>query len=309
LVEVSRKAGRASPGVDVRKLVRVARFELAEALRSRLITVVVALYGAGAALGAYIFSRALEAAESAVREQMLGTMSAHLVPGDVVRQQALPRVIAFLVDDESLRQELVAIEPLAIFYGFMALECVAPLLLMTSAGVHARDIASGATRFVLTRCDRLAWSLGKLVGHTTLLAAGLLVGALATAMVAYLRTGIDLQSFFWLLRAAVRAWVYGLAYLGIFSAIALGVRVPSRARALSVAALFALWVGHSICGSSYWTARVPPLALAVWLFPAEYQQRLWSPSWLASLPAMLALFGIAGAAFGAGYALFRRSDA
>jgi hypothetical protein len=111
------------------------------------------------------------------------------------------------------------------------------------------------------------------------------------------------------LRAAFRAWAYGLAYLGIFSAIALVVRVPSRARALSVAALFALWVGHSISGSSYWTARVPPLALVVWLFPAEYQQRLWSPSWSSSLSAALALFAIGGAAFGAGYAFFRRSDA
>jgi hypothetical protein len=162
---------------------------------------------------------------------------------------------------------------------------------------------------VLTRCDRFAWSLGKLLGHATLLAVGLLVGALATAVVAHYRTGIDPGSLFWLLRAAFRAWVYGLAYLGIFSAISLAARVPSRARALSVAALFGLWVGHSICDSSYWTARLPPLALGVWLFPAEYEQRLWSPSWLSSLPAMVALLVIAGATFAAGFALFRRSDA
>jgi ABC-2 family transporter protein len=296
-------------GVSVRKLGVVARFELAEALRSRLITVVLALYGAGAALGAYVFSRALEAAEAAVRDQLLGSFGAQLVPEDLVRQQALPRVIRFLVQDEALQRELVAVEPLAIFYGFMALTCVAPLILMTSGGLHAQDIASGATRFVLTRCDRLAWCLGKLLGHATLLAVGLLVGALATAVVAALRTSIDAASVFWLLRAAFRAWVYGLTYLGIFSAISLAARVPSRARALSVAALFALWVGHSICGSSYWTTRVPALAFGVWLFPAEYELALWSPRWLASLPAMLALFSIAAATFAAGYALFRRSDA
>jgi ABC-type transport system involved in multi-copper enzyme maturation permease subunit len=296
-------------GLDAGKIGKVARFELAEALRSRLITIVLILYGAGAALGAYVFSRALAAAESTVREQMLGTFGSHMVPDDLVRQQALPRVIAFLVDDQALRQELVAIEPLAIFYGFMALECVAPLLLMTSAGLYAHDIASGATRFVLTRSGRLEWSLGKLLGHATLLAIGLLVGALATAGVALYQGGIDPLSLFWLLRAAFRAWVYGLAYLGIFSAISLAVRVPSRARALSVAALFALWAGHSICGSSYWTSRLPPLGLAVWLFPAQYEHRLWSPSWLASLPAQLALLAIAGVTFAAGFSLFRRSDA
>jgi hypothetical protein len=295
-------------GVDFRKVAKVARFELAEALRSRLITIVLALYGAGAALGAYLFARALAASESAVREQMLG-MSAHLVPDDVVRRQALPKVIAFFVEDEALRQELVAVEPLAIFYGFMALSCVAPLLVMTSAGLYAYDLASGATRFVLTRCDRLAWSLGKLLGHAALLALGVLVGALATAVVAQLAAGIDAFSILWLLRAAFRAWVYGLSYLGIFSAISLASRVPSRARALSVMVLFALWVGHSICASSYWTARVPPLALAVWLFPAEYQHRVWSPSWLESLPALLALPSLGALAFAAGFALFRRLDA
>jgi ABC-type transport system involved in multi-copper enzyme maturation permease subunit len=298
-----------SLGVDVRKVRIVARFELAEALRSRLITIVLGLYGAGAALGAYIFSRALEAAEAAVRESMFGTLSAHAIPDDLVRQQALPRVIAFFVKDEALQRELAAVEPLAIFYGFMALTCVAPLLLMTSGGLHSGDLASGAARFVLTRCDRLAWSLGKLLGHATLLAVGLLVGVLATALVAGLRTGIDAGSVFWLLRAAFRAWVYGLAYLGIFSAISLSVRMPSRARALSLAALFALWVGHSICESSYWTSRIPALALGAWLFPARYELALWSPSWLSSLPAMLALTSIAAAAFAAGYGLFRRSDA
>jgi hypothetical protein len=307
--ELTRPGTLLSPGVDLRKLSVVARFELAEALRSRLVSVVLALYGAGAALGAYVFSRALEAAEAAAREQMLGTFGAQVIPDDLVRQQALPRVIRFFVADEALQQELIAVEPLAIFYGFMALSCVAPLLLMTSGGLHAQDVASGATRFVLTRCDRFVWSLGKLLGHATLLALGLVVGAFATAAVAELRTGIDAGSVFWLLRAAFRAWIYGLAYLGIFSAISLAVRVPSRARALSVAALFALWVGHSICGSSYWTARLPPLALGVWFFPAEYELALWSPSWLASVPAMAALLGIAGVSFTAGFALFRRSDA
>lgn len=298
-----------SLGVDTRKLGIVARFELAEALRSRLITIVLGLYGAGAALGAYVFSRALEAAEAAVRESMFGSLSEPFIPDDLVRQQALPRVIAFFVEDEALQRELLTVEPLAIFYGFMALECVAPLLLMTSGGLHSGDIASGAARFVLTRCGRLDWSLGKLLGHVILLALGLLVGVLATALVALVRTGIDLGSVLWLLRAASRAWVYGLAYLGIFSAISLSVRVPSRARALSLAALFALWVGHSICESSYWTARVPALSFGAWLFPARYELALWSPSWLSSLPAMLALLLIAATAFVVGYAVFRRSDA
>lgn len=296
-------------GLDGRKLVRVARFELAEAGRSRLIGVVFALYGAGAALGAYVFSKTLEAAEGAVREQMLGTLSAHAIPEDIVRQQALPRVISFLVDDEALARELSGIDPLALFYGFMALNLVAPLVLMTSGGLHAGDIASGAARFVLTRCDRLSWAFGKWLGHAALLGVGLLLGALATALVAGLRSGIDAGSLFWLLQASARAWFYGVSYLGLFSCVALGVRVPARARTLSILLLFALWIGHSLCEGGYFTERLPPLRYLVWLFPAQYQLALWSPRASSWSLAMLALLGIGIGALALGHALFRRADA
>lgn len=305
----SRPGAAVSLGPDRRKLVRVARFELAEALRSRLIGAVFALYGAGAALGAYVFSKTLDAAEAAVREQMSGTLSAHSIPDDLVREQALPRVISFLVADDALARELSSVEPLALFYGFMALNLVAPLVLMTSGGLHAGDIASGATRFVLTRCDRLTWALGKWLGHAVLLGVGLSVGALATALVAAVRGGIDAGSLLWLLRASFRAWVYGLAYLGLFSWVALAVRVPSRARTLSIALLFALWIGHALCSGGYVAERVPALRYLVWLFPAHHELGLWSPSWLSSLPAMLALLALGLGALGLGHALFRRADA
>ena len=114
------------------------------------------------------------AAERAVRDNLPTALGAHDVPEDLVRRQALPRVISGLVDDPALREELIRIDPLALFYGFMALQLVALLVLFTSGGVHASDLARGTTRFVLTRCDRLSWALGKLLGHAALLAAGLL---------------------------------------------------------------------------------------------------------------------------------------
>jgi hypothetical protein len=256
-----------------------------------------------------VFSKTLEAAEEAVRQQMLGTLSAHAVPDDIVRQQALPRVISFLVDDEALARELSGVDPLALFYGFMALNLVAPLVLMTSGGLHSGDIASGAARFVLTRCDRLSWALGKWLGHAVLLGVGLSLGALATALVAGLRGGIDAGSMLWLLRASFRAWIYGLSYLGLFSCVALSVRVPAQARTLSIVLLFALWIGHSICQGGYFTERLPPLRYLVWFFPAHYELALWSPNWLSSLPAMLALLGIGLGAFALGHAVFRGADA
>jgi len=295
--------------IDVRKLALVARFELNEALRSRLVVVVLALYGAGAALGTYLFARSLAAAEGAVRDSLSGTLSAHSVPDDLVRQHALPRVIEFFVEDPALQKELLDVEPLAIFYGFMALNLVAPLVLLTSGSAHANELATGTTRFVLTRVDRLSWALGKLVGHAALLLVGLLVGALATGVVAWSGAGIDAASAVWLGRASLRAWVYGVAYLGLFSLVALVVRSPSRARSSSVALLFLLWLGRVLCSSPLITARVPLLAHLVWVFPAQYELALWSPRWLESLGAIGALLAIGAASFALGYASFRRGDA
>lgn len=295
--------------LDARRVALVARFELAEALRSRSIVMVLMLYGAGAGLGAYVFSRALGAAEAAVRDSLLGNMGAHAVPDDVVRRHALPRVISFLVRDEALRAELLEVEPLALFYGFMALTLVPPLVLMTSGNTHASDLASGATRFVLTRCDRLSWGLGKLLGQAALLLVGLLVGAGATGLVALSSGGIDVASVLWLARAALRAWVYGLAYLGIFSCISLVVRRPSRARAASVAALFASWIGHAACQSSELTERVPALWYLAWAFPGQYEAWLWAPRAVQSLSATLALLAIGALAFAIGHAAFRRANA
>jgi ABC-type transport system involved in multi-copper enzyme maturation permease subunit len=295
--------------IDPRKLALVARFELAEALRSRLVVSVLALYGAGAALGAYLFAGSLAAAERAVRDSLMGTLSAHDVPDDLVRQHALPRLIEFFVDDPALQKELLDVEPLAIFYGFIALNLVAPIVLVTSGSAHANEIASGGARFVLTRVDRLSWALGKLAGHAALLLVGLFVGALATGVVAWLGAGIDVASGLWLVRASLRAWVYGVAYLGLFSFVALLVRSPSRTRSFSVMLLFFLWVGHSLCGASLVTAQVPWLGHLVWLFPAQYELALWSPRWLESLAAVGALLAIGAGAFALGYAGFRRGDA
>lgn len=291
------------------KLGLVARFELAEALRSRLVIVILVLYGAGAALGAYLFSKALGAAERAVRDNLPTALGAHDAPEDLVRRQALPRVISGLIDDPALREELVQIEPLALFYGFMALQLVALLVLFTSGGAHAADVARGTTRFVLTRCDRLSWALGKLLGHAALLAGGLLAGAAVTLIVGFAQGRFDATSALWLLRAALRAWTYGLAYLGLFAGIALVVRAPAPARVFSVLLLFGLWVVHGLVHSEWLARIVPGVGHAGWLFPAEYKLLLWSPSWLVSSFASAGLIAIGAAGFALGHLSFRRSDA
>lgn len=295
--------------MDIRKLSLVARFELAEALRSRLVPFVLALYGAGAALGAYGFSKALQAAEDAIRASMPGSLGAHDIPDDLVRRQAVPRVLSAFVRDPALREELSRIDPLAVFYGFMALWLVAVLVLVTSGGAHASDRARGVTRFVLTRCDRLSWALGKLAGHAVLLALGLSAGAAVTLAVGLGQGHFDGTSAMWLARAALRAWFYGLAWLGMFSGLALVVKTPAAARGFSVLLWFALALAHGLAESEWLTGAVPQLRHLVWLLPAQYKPLLWSPGWLESSAACLALSAIAAGGFALGHGVFRRGDA
>lgn len=298
-----------SPWLETRKLGIVARFELAEALRSRLIVVVLSLYGAGAALGSLLFIRALEAAERAVRGALEAQLNAHAVPPEDVQRQALSQVLSLLIDDEALLADLATADPLALFYGFMALQLVAPFVLLTSAGTHATDVSRGTTRFLLTRCERLTWALGKTLAHAALLALGLSLSALSAAAVGLWQGHLGVASVAWLARAAARALFYGVAFLGIFGGVALAVPSPARARSASVLVLLGCWLGHTLSQAGWMARLVPGVQWLGWVFPGQYQELLWSPSWLVSGAAALALCGLGALAFAGGQLHFRGADA
>ena len=113
----------------------------------------------------------------------------------------------------------------------------------------------------------------------------------------------------WLARAAARALVYGLAYLGIFGGVALAVPSPGPARAASVLVLMGCWLGHSLSQAGWLNALVPGIRTLGWLFPGQYQELLWSPSWLISGAAALALLALGAVGFAGGHQRFRGADA
>ncbi len=297
--------------LDLQKLVAVARFELLEALHSRLLVVVLTLYGAGAAISSLVFLKIMEAAEEAARHAlaMSSGMAEAQLPQDLVRAHALP-VAASLIADPALRQEILRMPPLSIFYGYMALLLVALLVLATSAGTMASDVSSGACRFVLFRCDRLTWALGKLLGQEVVLAAGLGCGAVMAGIVGTWQGGsFEPTAWLWLLRTSFRAWVYGSAYLGIFSGLSLVAWSAMNARALAMFTLIGFAIVHTILGSDLANARLPGLRHLNLLLPAEHRDALWSPDWARYLTGVGALLCIGALGFGAGYGVFRRRDA
>jgi hypothetical protein len=256
-------------------------------------------------VAAYALGSALDAAERALRESTLSQGMAGDLPDAAVRR-VMPSVLDWAIDDRALASELAGVDPLAVAYGLLSTSFVALLVLLTSGTTHARDLASGATRFVLTRCDRWSWSLGKLVGHAALLAVGLVSGALVTAVVGGLSGHLSPSGLVWLARASFRTWVYGLAYLGIFSGVAIAARRPSRARLISVAVLFCSWLGHALAQAA---PEGAPARYLVWIFPGHYPLLLWSPRWVVSVGATAALLAMGAVAFFAGQRSLARGDA
>jgi ABC-type transport system involved in multi-copper enzyme maturation permease subunit len=297
--------------LDVRKLWVVARFELFEAVRSRLFITAMALYGGSATIGSYVFIKTVSAAETAARHALannLGIPESSISPS-LIREKALP-MFASLIEDESIRQEVLRMPPLSIFYGYMALNIVAQLVLIVSSGSIAQDVSSGAARYTLFRCDRLTWAIGKLLGQEAVLAIGLLTGALLAGIVGtYLDSGFELSTWFWLLRVSFRAWIYANAYLGLFIGVSLVSGSPMKAR---TSALF-IWAGLGILRRIVTLESIQgPIAnvrYLAYLFPATHQQSLWSPSLIVYLPSALALLAIGGAGFALGHSIFQRRDA
>jgi ABC-type transport system involved in multi-copper enzyme maturation permease subunit len=297
--------------LDLKKIGIVARFELLEALRSRLALFVVGVYAAGAALGAWAFAGALRAAELTARSALAESMGvpADSLPADLVRQKAIPS-IARGIEDERIREVLLTMDPLGIFYGFMALNLVAVFVLLMSSAAHAGDLESGAARFALFRVDRASWALGKTLGQAALLAAGLLVGALVSGLVGLrLDSAFSLSTFLSLHRASLSAWLYGLAYLGLFGGLSMNARTPLRARGLSFVLLVALALGHALVSSEAVQARAPALAHARWLFPAEYKSGLWFTDLGSFAVSVVGLLGLGALGLWLGIRGFERRDA
>lgn len=292
-----------------RQLYTVAGFELKEALRSKLVLFVLLLYGLSAAVGSWVFLKALDAAEVAARNALEKTLQvpAQSVPADLVRKKALPGIIASVTRDEELKRTLLDMDPLSIFYGFMALNLVALLVLVTSGGALAADLGRGSARFVLIRCDRLTWLLGKWLGHAGLLAVGLFAGAVAASFVATVqRQGFELASFLWLLRTSAWAFLYGLPFLCLFSSIQILTRSALAARALGLFALLVLSVLHAVTQSSVFGGTLEPLGF---LFMAQYKPLLWSPRPVTFVLCALGLLLLGALWLSLGYLLFRRRDA
>jgi ABC-type transport system involved in multi-copper enzyme maturation permease subunit len=286
----------------------VAAFDLRESLSSRKAIVLIALYTLGSLGGSLLFVRAL----TAIRERLEEELGQQVALADVMAGEGMARIAGALAGDAEVARAIVAIPPMALFYGWLAMTFVPLLVLFTSADAVAGDVASGAVRFSLFRTDRVSWAAGKLIGQTCLLAVGVLAGALACWLVGLV--GLDgmppLDTALWLLRISGRTIVYGFAYLGIVLCASQLATTPIRAGGLALGLMFVAWFGGNLLQAEPIAARAPALFEALSkLFPNGHHLELWHPGLLESAGAIVGLVVIGLAYSALGFLRFSRRDA
>lgn len=296
--------------ISPQKVWAVSKYEFDESIASRLLLFVLILYVGGSALACGLFLKGFEQAELHVRETLASELGVSIdeIPGDLVRERAVPALLK-LVGDAELQSVLSQMPLFSIFYTLVAMSSVALLVLSTSSGAHASDLASGSVRFALPRCDRPSWVVGKFAGQALVLLLGLLAGGAAAGAVGlWLDPHFSPLTWPWLLRGSLAAWTMGLAYLGLFSAVSLLAKTVMKARMYALFALMGSSVAHTIVDSGAASRALPGIELLRWVFPAQYKQGLWMNSGALAL-SVGALLLMSGLALFLGTVLFERRDA
>jgi ABC-type transport system involved in multi-copper enzyme maturation permease subunit len=201
---------------------------------------------------------------------------------------------------------------MALFYGWLAMNFVPLLVLFTSADAISGDVSSGAVRFSLFRTDRISWAVGKLIGQTSLMAVGVLVGALVcwlTGLIWLDQMPVG-ETALWLLRISGRSIVYSFAYLGMVMCASQLARTGARSGGLALLIMFLASVIGTVVQAEPIERQAPELFRGLSkLFPNGHHLALWHPGFFESFSAMLGLVLIGLAWFGLGFWRFSTRDA
>jgi ABC-type transport system involved in multi-copper enzyme maturation permease subunit len=313
MVETFTASSAAGTGTFLRDTALVARFELAEAVRSKLLIVMVLLFMGGGALGAWMFTSAVKAAEEGVAP-MFGLKKAK--PGETLQKMRETKgyrgMVYMLVQDEKKADYFAAKPPLVIFFGWAAFWFTPWLVVFTSAETIASEVASRAIRFSLLRTRRLAYAIGKAIGQLAIVIGVTAVSGVVFFLVAAIRlsgfegtaTALGMLSFW------PRVVLYNLPMLAWAMFASMATASANLARILSLGGAVALLIvsiiaevlahGQGVAavvgkGIGY---LVPFGHWAGFMYPPGGQ--LWSN--------VLVCLALTALYFGAGFAILRKRD-
>ena len=295
-----------------RAIQTVAVNELADALRSRRILVMILLYLAGSVTATLFFLHFLHGIETQLVDSL--GLSATAKTGGVTatlwKSNQFRQMLTHLIGDRELAETLLAIPPLALFYAWLSFTFSPVLVMLTSATRISEEISSGSIRYLGFRCQRLHWVAGKFAGQ----ALQLMLALLLSGTGAWLAGLFRMQSFEpaatagAMLVFSLKAWLYALAFLGLATGISQLCGAPNLALSLGFVAMVVISILAAT--SSHFAGdgvrRLWDVVNA--LTPQAHRLDLWHTHWGRVVPAAIFLVTLSLAYLLAGFARFARRD-
>ncbi len=300
-------------GFSLRDIGIVARHDVTDSFRSRKAILWVLLYLISALAATFFFTIALREIESEVaRLARIGeARQAGVMTQSLWESNSFRRMVEGLVGDRDLANSLIRKPPLVLFFGWLSLTFSPFLIVLLAGDSISSDVASGTSRFILTRIDRFSWVTGKLAGQALVLLAAIAasgIGAYAVGMFrlagfAYGRTAVGL------LIACLKAWCYCLPFLGLAVGVSQLSRKVPLTRILSIVLYFAgsilAVISDHMAGAGW--RRVWELLYI--LLPQGHRRSLWIDDPQHLLSAGLFFVALCVLYYVSGYIVFARRDA
>lgn len=290
----------------------VARYELAEAVRSRRAVVLLVLFIAGGMLMCNAVVSGIYKMETQLSETLglPASASAGVVTDALWKHKEFRRMITHFFDDESVAEELLSVPPMAMVFSWLAFIFTPVLVVLVTSGRISEEIGSGSVRFALLRTPRSAWCLGKYFGQSFMLIVALMLGAIGAWCIFRFRlTGIDnLAMARAMIIYAWKVWLYSLSFVGL----SLGISQVTCSPVKAMAAAFIAWIALSVLSvmaRHYIGDGINELwQLVLLLTPQGHRTDMWRLDMAHQVQAAFYLVTLGFVYLFAGFAFFSRND-
>lgn len=298
--------------ISFRKILRVAQYELHDALRSRRFVVVLALYILGAGGACFGLISALHKVEIELAGAL--GLSPSASPGAVTealwKSVTFQRMVTHLVGDSGVAKEVLTIPPVALIYGWLAFTFTPILVMLSCPGRIAEDVVSGAARFSLVRSTRTEWCIGKYIGQGLEIIVPLMLSAISAWTVArFMLHSMAGSDVIWsMIIYGWKVWVYCLAFVGLALGVSQICRSANQATALALIVWAVLAVARGSAGFFAGEGWRRVFEVVPMLTPGGHQLDLWRTNPAYVLPAVIYVLSIGAVFFAAGHYFFLKRD-
>ena len=290
---------------------RVACFECFTAMRSRRAWVILALYLAASLFTMNTTISVMSKLETKLTQVLQLPVSEKTTTGIVSKKlwdsKPFQDTVKMVSKDSLVYQDVKGKHPIELIYAWLCFFYAPLLVILVSANRIPNDLYSGAVKYMMFRVSRGAWSVGKLLGQSLMIAAALLLSAIGAYLVAVIRLKSGIFDLFLpLFGWSIRAWFLSFAYLGAVMGISHATRSGSKATVMGVIVIFLFSIISFLC--KFYAERNGFCAHLLMLLPNGHQTVLWRSSFRPLLYGSSFLLALGASYFALGYLFFRKRD-